>query len=169
MRMISASATFALLAACNNGAVRDQPMANVAEPGNTASAASPVSTTPAPPAPSGPTTRVGGPPDPAYDANEQRGGISRPLNEANVPFLTELTGRWAHNCNTGSGELIFRGGGRFTAPGGSGRVSDNNYRLTFTFADGETETWTANMTPGRLSLEQRGGGSISRVLCSETP
>lgn len=179
MRRVLTFASMAFIAACSGtgkDAAENRPIANQAAPGNPRPLM-PMNGIGA--APTGPTTRVGGPPNPGSEYFSERGGISRPLSgeegggmaASRAAFINDLVGRWAWNCNTRVGELVFRPGGRFTAPGGSGRVQmAGNFVLTFTFADGETETWTAGMRPGELSLDPGPTGpSISRRLCSATP
>jgi hypothetical protein len=179
MRMVLVAAAFALLAACD-GTAENEAADNLAPQANATTPVSVNASAPAAPAPPALPSRVSGPPDPPGEYYSERGGISRPLSGAEgegaaagrKALINDLIGRWAFNCNTGAGELVFRRGGRFTAPGGSGRFEANGSSLevVFTFADGETETWISSMSPGSLGLDRKGGGGdISRRLCSATP
>jgi hypothetical protein len=187
MRMVLVAATLVCVTACDrtseNKAVVDPLVsANATAPASGVASTAP----PAPQALEAPPSRVSGPPDPKVamvdsETDAQRGGISRALSgvegggaAANRGALMDnLTGRWAYNCNTGAGPLVFHPDGRFTAPGGSGRFQARDqphFDIVFTFEDGGSETWGWSMEPGSLSLQRKGGGgSISRVLCSATP
>ncbi|MFO1015828.1 MAG: hypothetical protein U1E50_18905 [Caulobacteraceae bacterium] len=166
MRTFLALAACVFLAACNVGFENKTAENKTPAPDAMADVESRVEAPKYTPPPK-PPTLVGGPQD-VFVAGEDRGGIARSLGDENTPLEDLLVGRWAYNCNTGVGELIFYRGGRFKAPGGEGRYREKDYKITFTFKDGQTEVWSLNMSPGHLSMDNPTNG-IDRVACSEQP